>query len=66
MRVQDYYWDVIAGKPCYGGYQPSSLCDTCWTSEQCKAEAIRLDGYYDRQAEEKAWWEDYESEYQAR
>lgn len=53
----------VAGKPCYGCYQPSTVCDDrCWAVEICKQETIKLDGYYDRQAEEKAWWEDYELE----
>ena len=59
-RVQDYYWELIAGKPCFGNYQPSQFCDHCWAAELCKVEAIKLDGYYDQQAEERHWWEDYE------
>ena len=53
--------DYRVSKPCFSNYQPSNLCDTCWAAELCKAEAIRLDGYYDRQEEERSWWLDYET-----
>ena len=50
-----------AGKACFGAYQPSQLCDHCWAAELCKQETIRLDGYYDKQAEGRLWWEDIEN-----
>jgi len=58
--LKDLYWD-LGNKHCYGTYQPSSLCDTCWTVEACKEETIKRDGYYDQQAE-RAWWLDYVEE----
>ena len=56
--IKDYY---TPSKPCYGAYQPSSLCDTCWAAELCKEETLHKDGYFDEQAE-RAWWLDYVTE----
>ena len=53
-RVQDYYWDIVAGKPCFGTYQPSQLCDHCWAAEFCKLETIKLDGHYDELERKKS------------
>ena len=58
--MKDLYWD-LGNKSCFGCYQPSSLCDACWTAELCKQETIHRDGYYDQQAE-KAWWLEYVKE----
>jgi len=58
-KVKDYYWNV-AGKDCLGDYWSRQECLHCWATDLCKEEAIKLDGFYDQQAEERAWWEDYE------